>query len=153
MGIAPAQVTELNEEEKARLEQLMKQLGDMAPQPAEPVPQDEQGMVGVLWHRIPGNIGGQTIDSERVVGFVRIVATSNGQLALSDPEPRANAVREMHPDAPRLYVNVVDFGQPFLLTEADAAWAEPVSAAEMPESERLALIDEYAELARKAGLL
>lgn len=153
-GITPSQVTELSEGEKARLQQLMKQLGDLAPTPAEPVPQDEAGMVGVLWHRIPATVNGAPAESERIVGFVRIISTDNGrQLALADPEPRAAAVRAIHPDAPRLYVNVVDFGEPFILTESDAAWAEPVSASEMPEEERAALIDEYAELARKAGLL
>lgn len=153
-GVTPSQVTELDEAEKARLQQLLKQLGDLAPQPVEPPPQEEAGMVGVIWHRIPGTLAGAPADTERIVGFVRIVSTDDGrQLALSDPEPRASAIRSAHPDAPRLFVTAVDFGVPFALRENEAAWAEPVSASEMGEEERLALIAEFTDLARRAGLL
>lgn len=152
-GLIPEQRTELTEAEKHRLQQLLKQLGSFAPQPAEPVPQDEAGMVGVIWHRFPGTVKGQPVDSERIVGFVRIVSSERGQLALSDPEPRVTAVRSAHPDVPRLYVSAVEFGEPFILTESEAAWAEPVGAADLPEAERTALIEEFTELARKAGLL
>lgn len=153
-GVTPSQVTELSEGEKARLQQLLKQLGDLAPQPVEPPAQEEQGMVGLIWHRVPATIAGAPADSERVVGFVRIVATGDGrQLALSDPEPRVNLIRRAHPDIPRLYVSAVDFGVPFVLKESEAAWAEPVNASEMSEEERLQLIAEFTELARRAGLL
>lgn len=151
-GITPHQVSELTEDEKARLAQLLKQLGEIAPQPVEPPARDESGAIGVIWHRAPASLGAQPAETEKIVGFIRVIVFSTGE-ELSDPEPRVEAIRAAMPDAPRMYVNVVDFGVPFRLHEKDAVWSEPVSASEMPEEERAALVDEYTALARKAGIL
>lgn len=151
-GITPHQVAELSEEEKARLEQLQKQLGDITPQPVEPTARDEAGAIGVIWHRAPASIALTSVETEKIVGFIRVIVFSTGE-ELSDPEPRVAAIREANPDAPRMYVNVVDFGVPFRLKETDAVWSEPVSASELPPEERAALVDEYTALARKAGIL
>lgn len=147
-GIRPASVRELNEDEKARLIALQKQLGDHLPAPDEPPVEAEEGEVALIWHRHPDQPA-----NTRVVGFVRVVRFADNSVTVSDPEPRIAALREAYPSLPRLHVSQVPLGQTFDLTETSSIYSEPVGLSEMTDAERQAIIDEYVTLARAAGLL
>lgn len=144
-GVIPANIAPLNDEEKARLAALRKELGDLAPT-REYERGDEGEAVGVIWHRAVSSVALSKASTEVIVGLVRVSDAG-------DPREALAAVRRQYPELPLLHYTVVKTGELFTLRAGTADAVEPTGVGALPETDRAALIEEYRELATKAGLL
>lgn len=160
-GVIPDGFEELTDTEKQRLETLRRALGKDLPVGDEPQETEltNSHQYAVLWAPYDGSIAARRVkDVPQIIGIRDICLDTTNDIAIEHTRSWARnvieQVRELNPNLGRCGYTVVADSVPFRLSYDTATWLEPNNAGtESPEEDRQALLDEYTDLAKRAGIL